>query len=198
MKLCILYVLSVEIYYIYDALIEICEDLENSYHGVPGTAIRVEAQGLAKGISKFKFLFQLITWYKLLYEINISSKLLQDKNFNIQIAKKYLESTGKYLKDLRSDAGFNTILQECTDLARENEFETELDSDPVRIRRKKKQFHYEGDDEPIADPIQKLKIEFFFTAIDMAINSIDERFAQMHQLESIFGEGERGSGQPAK
>ena len=37
----------------------------------------------------------------------------------------------------------------------------------------------------VRDSMQK--IEFYFTILDAAINSIEERFQQMEHLESVFG-----------
>ncbi|GBM78735.1 hypothetical protein AVEN_244407-1 [Araneus ventricosus] len=39
-----------------------------------------------------------------------------------------------------------------------------------RVRRRKRQFNYENQDEPIIDEEEKCKIEFFYHLLDTAIN----------------------------
>jgi hypothetical protein len=60
---------------IYDALIEISDD--NTLTGSPGNT----SQALAKGISSFKFVVSLVVWYDILFEVNMTSKQLQMKEF---------------------------------------------------------------------------------------------------------------------
>lgn len=52
----------------------------------------------------------------------------------------------------------------------------------IRLRRKATQFNYEATDEPITDPRQKFKIEFHYYLLDIAINSLEERFDQLAEL----------------
>ncbi|KAJ7335609.1 hypothetical protein JRQ81_013550 [Phrynocephalus forsythii] len=61
-------------------------------------------------------------------------------------------------------------------------FETE-----VRKRRGGKQFEYEAQEEAPHDPKQKFKISFYYTVLDMAIESVEERFQQLQQYNSLFG-----------
>ena len=56
-----------------------------------------------------------------------------------------------------------------------------------RIRRKKRQFDYEAPDEVIQDPEEKFKVEFYYAVLDKAKNSIEERFQQLEQYNTIFG-----------
>lgn len=46
----------------------------------------------------------------------------------------------------------------------------------------KKHFSYEADDEPIRDPEEKFRIDFFNTLLDQAIMSLNERFEQLKNL----------------
>ena len=60
---------------IYDALTEIFDDpgLNNS----SGYTSRTDAKTLADTICKFKFMVSLVTWYNILNEVNVTSKILQ-------------------------------------------------------------------------------------------------------------------------
>ena len=56
-----------------------------------------------------------------------------------------------------------------------------------RIRRKKLQFNYKTPDEVIQDPEEKFKVDFFYSVLDTAKNSIEERSQQLEQYNTIFG-----------
>jgi hypothetical protein len=47
-------------------------------------------------------------------------------------------------------------------------------------------FGYEGEDEPVTDPQQKLKVYFFNQILDSAIQSVNERFTQLEEQGSVF------------
>nr|CAI5822002.1 unnamed protein product [Callosobruchus analis] len=57
----------------------------------------------------------------------------------------------------------------------------------TRFRKKKRQFSYEGKDEPIEDPKQRFKITFYLPILDTAISSVKERFNQLQEINSKFG-----------
>ena len=57
----------------------------------------------------------------------------------------------------------------------------------IRIRRKARLFEYESQDDVILDPQQNFKVNFFYFVIDVAINSLEERFIQMEKHNDTFG-----------
>lgn len=63
---------------IYDALLEIYED--TNHKGSSGNSIRVEAKDLADADSKYELVVSVVTWYDILFEINTTSKHLQNKD----------------------------------------------------------------------------------------------------------------------
>ncbi|XP_063819165.1 uncharacterized protein LOC135057201 [Pseudophryne corroboree] len=170
---------------IYDALFEIYND--NTLTGASGNTSRIEAQGLAKGISNFKFVIFLVVWYGILFEVNMTSKQLQTKEFDIHNAIKQLNETKKFLVDCRSDEGFGKVLEEAGELAEALGIPAQFEVDPVRISRKRKQFIYEAEDAPIQNPKEKFKVNFYFAVLDTAVQSVEERFTQMNQISSVFG-----------
>lgn len=123
--------------------------------------LQAQLLGLATGITKYEFLVQLLTWYNILFEINITSKILQQKEINFISANNQLQHSQAYLEQLRSDKGFDQIVVECVEIAKSLDFPTDFESFPVRLRRIQKQFSYEGRDEPITNTRQKLKLFFF-------------------------------------
>ena len=48
-------------------------------------------------------------------------------------------------------------------------------------------FNYEAEDEPVHDEKDKFKVNFYFAGLDTAINSIDERFTQLKNVNYVFG-----------
>ncbi|XP_063788893.1 zinc finger MYM-type protein 1-like [Pseudophryne corroboree] len=170
---------------IYDALFEIYND--NTLTGASGNTSRIEAQGLAKGISNFKFVISLVVWYGILFEVNMTSKQLQTKEFDIHNAIKQLNETKKFLADCRSDEGFGKVLEEAGELAEALGIPAQFEVDPVRISRKRKQFIYEAEDAPIQNPKEKFKVNFYFAVLDTAVQSVEDEFTQMKQISSVFG-----------
>jgi hypothetical protein len=164
--------------------------------------IRIDAFGkntatnLAKKIKSFKCICSTITWYQILYRINLVSKSLQDKAVNMQTATDLISQVKKYFIALRSDKGFEEILVDAKDLADtivclDNADTLEVESEfqqstRIRPRRVKRQFNYESEDHLVVEPKQEFKINFFFFILDKSINSLDERFEQLRNHNDIF------------
>lgn len=166
---------------IYDALVEISEDLTYD------PTARNEADSLAKKIKKFDFLVCVVFWYEILNKINSVSKLLQSPDLNIVQSTKSLESLSSHFRGCRSDKYFQEIIVDAAELAQELEIEAKFNIETrARPRKKTRQFLYEAQDEPIIDPCQKFKIEIFFVAMDKIINSIEERFELLKVHSNYF------------
>ncbi|XP_024067329.2 LOW QUALITY PROTEIN: zinc finger MYM-type protein 1-like, partial [Terrapene carolina triunguis] len=169
---------------IYDALVDISEvtTLTRS-----GNTSQADAKALTKAISSFKFLVSLVLWYDILFEINMTSKQLQAKEFDICDDINQLGETKKFLVGRRSNAAFEKTLVDAGELVEELDVPALFEPDPIRIRKKRKQFTYEADDEPIYNPKEKFKVNFYFAVIDKAIHLVEERFTLMQQISSVFG-----------
>ena len=128
----------------------------------------------------------IVLWYNILFEINITSKQLQSKDLDIHSAVQQLHHTKAYLVDCRSDIGFERVLVDAAEIAKDLEIPPTFEAVP-RLRRRKKQFAYEAEDEPVQDQKQNFKVNFFFAILDTAIRSVEERFEQMRTIESVFG-----------
>ncbi|CAM5106953.1 unnamed protein product [Eretmochelys imbricata] len=126
---------------IYDALIEISDD--TTFTGSSGNMARSDAEALANGLSKLKFVTSLILWHNILFKINLTNKQLQKKNLNIHSAIQKLQQTKNILEEFRSDEGFERTLVDSLEFAEETDFPTEFEPESVHIRQKKQQFSYE-------------------------------------------------------
>ena len=115
-----------------------------------------------------------------MFEINLTSQLLQSKEFDLNAATNALLKTKTFLESCRSDLGYEKMLVEAREISEEANIPASFasESKPVRLRKK---------DEPVHDKKDKFKINFYFTVLDNAINSIDERFTQIKNVNYVFG-----------
>ena len=72
-------------------------------------------------------------------------------------------------------------------ITKQREILLNFETEQVRKRRTKKQFEYEAQEEAPQDPKQKFKISFYYVVLDIAIQSVEERFQQLQQYNSLFG-----------
>ncbi|XP_037743601.2 zinc finger MYM-type protein 1-like [Chelonia mydas] len=170
---------------IYDALLEIYDD--TTLTGSSGNMSQVDAKDLAKAISSFKFLVSLVVWYDILFEINMISRQLQAKEFDISDAINQLGEIKKFLVGHRIDTDFEKTLVDAGELAEELDVLALFEPDTICIREKRKQFTYEADDKPIYNPKEKFKVNFYFAVIDTTVYLVEERLTLMQQISSVFG-----------
>lgn len=170
----------------YDALLSVAED--ESLTGTCGAKTRCEAKGIAAKIKTYPFMCSIITWYDILYEINVTSKILQTTSLDVPCAVAQLNLTKRFLVDYRTDSSFERVLSNARVLA--EDLETEARFPPqsaVRPRKRKKKIHYEGEDKAVLDPQQDYKVFFFNRILDCSINAIEERFSLLQKHRDIFG-----------
>lgn len=76
----------------------------------------------------------------------------------------------------------------AVDIANELEIDAEFPlANEVRARRRNSHFDYEGRDDPIRDPADKFRIEFFNYILDVTINQLDERFEALRFIDEHYG-----------
>jgi hypothetical protein len=92
-----------------------------------------------------------------------------------------LENTKQFLNDYRRNGtGFNQMLVTARELAEEMDTSSAFESiEPIRPRRKKRQFDYEALDQPILDAEKQFETGFVNVLLDVAIQSIENRFQLM-------------------
>ena len=149
--------------------------------------VRSEANSLSETIEDFGFLVSLTAWYDVLFQINIASKILQSKIVNLPQAVAILKSVGDFLTDFREN-GFVSCLVKAKELAEDLEVEGKFKT--PRVRRKKKQFDYEANDEAPIDPQERFRVDFFIPLVETAQMAVQERFeqlkAKMSKVEFLF------------
>lgn len=162
---------------IYDALFEVAEQSSDP-------KARSEAEALCKQLKNFNFIVSIVFWYDILFQFNYISKELQNISVDLATAIDSMEHTCKWLKSYR-DGGFETAIAIAKEIA------TDLEVEPIfketRVRKRKKQFTYEGEDEGFVDPQEKFRTDFFNQIVDVAIMSMDSRFEQLRMHHNLFG-----------
>ncbi|XP_065664908.1 uncharacterized protein LOC136086608 [Hydra vulgaris] len=92
-----------------------------------GNSSRNEAKGLANSICIFKFMVALVSWYDILFEVNISNKILQNKKVDLNVATQQLNITKNKLVKMRNDEGFQRIIVDAAEIAKELETVTNFE-----------------------------------------------------------------------
>ena len=123
-------------------------------------------------------------WYDTLFAVNSVSKILQSKDMHIDVAIDHLKGLITYLKHYREN-GFALTLESTEKMA------IEMDIEP-KFREKRKIHRKPHFDENISNEIthsleESFCIEYFLYILDQSINSIETRFEQFLQYETIFG-----------
>ncbi|XP_068208340.1 uncharacterized protein [Palaemon carinicauda] len=92
-----------------------------------------------------------------------------------------------FLEERRSDTEFEKVLVDAIELANVLEIDPVFVADSVRLRKKKRQFDYEGEDTPMQNAKVNFKVNFYFAVLNVAINSVLEHFQQLQLMKSVFG-----------
>lgn len=160
-----------------EALLEIREDANDSM-------VKVEAHSLAEEVGSFRFQICCVVWHDILSRINITSKLLQSANMQLDVAVNLIQKNKDSLISYRR-TGFHDAQNSAKEICEE------MNTEPVlkdkRLRSTKKHFAYEASDEPIADAMKRLEVCFFNALVDCAIQSLEDRFQSLGEVRNNFG-----------
>lgn len=135
-----------------------------------------EAKSLAEHMEGFEFLFTLVIWYDILFQVNIVSKAMQSETMDISNASKLLEKCLTFVTEYRNTR-YSTAIITAKDIASEAEIEPLFKA--VRIRRKKRMFSYQASDEMLLDPEELFKTTVFYPMIDTIKSALKTRFKQL-------------------
>jgi len=162
----------------------IIEALEEVYETANDLMAKSEANSLLNEISSYEFILSLVIWYDILEKVNIVSKSLQSQNMEISISTKMVYGLLEHLKQYRI-TGFDSAKNIANKLA--SEIDIPVIFKCCRIRKKKKMFSYEHNDEPILNEEDRFRIDYFLVVINQAIESINKRFDQLESYSNNFG-----------
>lgn len=130
-------------------------------------------------------MLSVLCWYNILQRINIVSKSLQSHEINISQCINLIENVTVFLREYR-ETGFIDIEINAKDIATQMNVSPEFPPVSQFSLRKRTQFSNECQDESITDARQKFKVEFFNYIIDVALNSLEERFNQLNCHSHAF------------
>ncbi|KAL4082990.1 hypothetical protein QTP88_028320 [Uroleucon formosanum] len=136
----------------------IIEALEEVSETSNDSIAKSDARSLITEICTYEFILSLIIWYDILVQVNIVSKSLQGKDAIINISNDMLQSLLAFLKSYR-ETGFMNVKIIANNLAEEIEVEPAFKK--TKLRKKKKTFDYEGNDERINDGEENFRQEYF-------------------------------------
>lgn len=143
-----------------------------------------ECNSISEEIKSFEFLVPLFIWYDILFQINIVSKIWQQENADLGLAAKYVEEFTSWIANFKEE-GIEKHITEVTKLANDLKIPTPTLNE-TRSRKKKKQFDYESEDQPLTG-VQKFKVEFFNEVMNMITSSLDQRFEGLKVFWETFG-----------
>ena len=144
----------------------------------------MEAQSLAEEVGSYRFLICCVVWCEILSRTNTVNKLLQSASMQLDIAVQLI-SNAKASLTLYRDTGFSDAQTTARSICEEMNVEAVLKD--KRLRTSKRHFSYEAPDEPVADALQNLEVNFFNIVVDSTIASIDERFETLNQVKTKYG-----------
>jgi len=152
-----------------------------------GVKSRAKAIGIVNKFLNFKFLCCLVVCYDILFEINITSKMLQSISLDVSETVIQLDLTKLFLIRYRSNEGIENTLKSAKLLVNALGIKDSFPLiDQSRIRRTNTQFNYESRDGPIIDSKKRIKVNFFNAILDRAKQSINERFLQLSEHANLF------------
>lgn len=105
----------------------------------------------------------------MLYEINVSRKLLQTISLDSSETIDQLNKIKHFFQEYRTDENFEKTLKKAIELAYELDNEDSFPLEQVRAQRKKTHFGYESYDDPVVDSQQNFKINFYYQILNSAI-----------------------------
>uniref|UniRef100_H3A856 TTF-type domain-containing protein n=1 Tax=Latimeria chalumnae TaxID=7897 RepID=H3A856_LATCH len=171
----------------YDALLSIADD--TMLTGTCGTKSHAEARSITGKVLNFKFLCSLVVWHDILFEVNIASKTLQVVEFDLHQAIEQLAVLQDFLQNYRLDHSFVSVLAIAQELAEslsiQQRFAEEI--------QKKTQFDYKTRDEPVVNPEQSFKVNFFYVLYkipELSSSSHEVLFEQCTDLQSALMDGD--------
>lgn len=165
-------------------LTEVVEALDEIADTSKDCTITSETHSLLNEIRSFEFLVSLCVWHTVLQEINIVSKSLQSPMMDLDLSSNLLKGLLVFLEEYRIN-GYEIAKSEATIIA--NSFSVEAVFNQHRIRKKKKMFDYETNDNPIQDADHKFKCSYFLIVMDRVIESVTKRFKQTNWFNDSFG-----------
>lgn len=143
-----------------------------------------DAKSLSEYEMNFDFLVGMVIWYEILNKVNKVSKVLQQRDMNMDVAISLLKGLIIFFEEYREE-GFEKAKIEAEKIALELNIESQFRE--TRTRTKKKFFDENTRDEQIESVENAFRVTYFLLVVDNAISSLNSRFEQFQKYEETFG-----------
>lgn len=166
-------------------ILEAIEELERVSLDSRDGVISTECRALYAEIRSWRFLVCLITWYDLLFQINIISKALQSPSMCIDDQITHVEADMSFVSRCRQEG---LAVAEVTARELAEELEVNRANPEPRRRRKTRLFSYESaDDSNQQTGEEAFRREFFSPLMNTIWQSLQERFENMNEFKTKYG-----------
>nr|TKW33479.1 hypothetical protein SEVIR_2G238766v2 [Setaria viridis] len=145
---------------------------------------RSDAKNLFDALGSFEFLIGMVIWHDILFAVNKVSKKLQSPAICIDSTLKQIQGIMQYFENYRNE-GFSSSLIIAKGIA--TDMGVEASFPEKRRATRKKQFDESNCQEEILEAEKAFEVEYFFVLVDMAIDSLKNRFEELMMFKDIFG-----------
>lgn len=146
--------------------------------GPSNAKVGATASGLLEYFKFYRFLYTAHIYQKIFHTLEPLNKILQTKDLDLLAATTLIENAKKKIAELnnRENNSFIKIKLDAEEFDKNCHIEFVPLSRPRQRKVPKILFEELCQDEPIIDPIKKLKVECFYTALDKIQTELNERF----------------------
>lgn len=146
------------------------------------TMDRCEANGLKNKIENLNFIFILQFQGSILENTNILSKSLQSSSIDMSTATDLLEKVLLNFNKLRDN--FDTTISQSIEIAQKWGINSTFQD--KRIKKVNKFFDELAADEPVTNPVKRLRVCVFNKCLDLLINQLNIRFDCFKNIYKCF------------
>jgi hypothetical protein len=161
----------------YLAVLDTLETMRNK-DGLGDRKSGFKAGAILDYLKTYRFVWTALILKKLFDILSPTSSILQSKDLDLMLAVSMIEQNKIKISILRSDESFESLSQEVDAFVLEQADENEefIQLPTPRLQKKKKMSGELSDNEVISDPIQNIKVNTYFSAIDIVLRQLSKRF----------------------
>jgi len=167
----------------FDDIIDCINNLQNQSEDADTLC---DCQAIITEMLTLEFIISIHVWYEILNRVNNISKIWQKVDINLKIAIDNLRNFCDWIHKFR-ETGFDECTAKAYEFIEKSSYEITTTFKEKRVRKKKKMFNYEAEDEPIDSAESIFRIDFFITMVDGVIQDIDTRFTALTKYYNNFG-----------
>lgn len=180
---------------IVDALEE-CAAIAEASGSSNDLIIANQMRGIVRKMCTFQFILAAVIWKDILASINKVSKYLQSATMELSKALAQIGVIKRHFENLRrseapedgSAVPYDIYVAQAMDLANEMEVPDEFPApEQVRTRRVPQNSQCEARDDPIRDPADRFRSQFYYYILDISISALGERFDALRDVEKHYG-----------